>query len=77
MVVGRAYSVSWGMSELKLDLFVDVALLVEDRRGQPAEAVSGHHAFVSHPLESFQNGVVAHRFFGVAVSGKEPLAVTG
>src|SRR5271157_50016 len=77
VVVGRADGIARRVGKLQLDVFVVEALLMQDRGGEPTEAMAGHAALVSHALQRLEDGVVAHRLPGVTVAGEEPFALAG
>ena len=54
-----------------------VALFMQDRGGKAAEAVAGHAALVSHPLERLQDRHVGHWFLRVLLAGKYKRTVAG
>ncbi len=70
VVVSRAHCIPGSMGKLQLDMVMRVTLLVQDGGRQPAKAVAGHAAFVAHALQSFQDGVVAHRLLALRSPGK-------
>src|ERR1035438_10452954 len=77
MVVRSAHCIPGSVSKLQLDMVMRVSLLMQDGRRQTTEAVAGHSAFVPHPLQCFQDRIVAHGLAGVAVAGKKPVALPG
>lgn len=58
MVVCRTHGVSRRVSELNLDMVMCEPLLVQKRRGKSPESMTGHSAFVSHPIKGLQTRAV-------------------
>jgi len=77
MVVSGADGIAGSVRKLQLDVIVVLSLFMQDRRSHAPEAVAGHAAFETHPLQCFQDGVVAHGLIRVAVAGKKPFAFAG
>jgi len=76
VVVRSADLVALLVGELKLDVLVRPALLVEQGGRYAPESMARHASSVAHAVQSAQDGVVAHRLLMVALSGEEQGAVT-
>lgn len=61
MIVGGASSIARSMSELDLNVFVGVALFMQNRGSSSPESVPCHPSLVSHAFKPFEDNVVAHR----------------
>lgn len=61
------------MRQLKFDQMMRIPKFVQDGRGHPPKAVTGHASGIPHPLECRQNGVVAHWLFMVTLTWENQL----
>src|ERR1700730_7854927 len=58
-------------------MLVWITLLMQQSRGQTAEAMAGHAPFVAHSLKPFEDGVVAHGALGTSLARKDPFGAAG
>ena len=58
-------------------MLMRVSLLMQDGGRKPPEAMSGHLALVSHPLQPLEDRIVAHRLGAVTISREEPITAAG
>jgi hypothetical protein len=78
MVVGGADGVARRVGKLQLDVVVVVALFMQNRGCKSTEAVAGHAALVSHPLQAPSGWChVGHGLLVVLFAGEDKLSVAG
>ena len=74
MVVGRRNGIALLVGKLELYQIMPMTELVQDRRSDAAEAVSGHARVISHAVEREEQSVVAHWLRVVALAREHEFA---
>jgi len=68
VIVGSEDGISLSVGKLQFNVLMRIALLMQNGGGKSPEAVAGHPALESHPLQGSQDGVVAHGLLRVVIS---------
>src|SRR5690242_16336649 len=72
VIVGCTDRIPWGMSKLKFDVIVSIALLMQNCGGESTEPMACHPALVAHPFKALQDRVVAHGLTLTPMAGEYP-----